>query len=390
MMDETLLQFCTTERQKEIIQAVINADGSCINASKDLDVDRRWVFNTVAKVKKRAEKQGWSPENDMYKTVPNSYKAKGVSTLYDQDGNVKVQWVKSQLTEEDKLEALKNALEDIVELSAGLAPKPQPKRRRISKDELACYLIGDAHLGMYAWHEETGQDFDCEIASRDLKYAFDRLVENAPDSDTCLIVNLGDFFHFDNHEKKTTKGGNVLDGDTRLERVFRIGVSIMNYFVLRALEKHNKVICRNVRGNHDDILSMALKYQMQAYWKKEKRVEIEMSPAPCWTYEFGKVALLITHGHAPKPNKLPEIFSGVYPELWGKTKHRYALHGHFHSKMSFSTPGCIVEGFTNLAPNDYWHVSEGYHSPQEMTMCVYHKDKGEIRRSIERPAIKDY
>ena len=164
----------------------------------------------------------------------------------------------------------------------------------------------------------------------------------------------------------------------------------MNYCVLKALEKHNKVICKNVRGNHDDIMSMALKYQMEAFWKKEKRVEIEMSPAPCWTYEFGKVALLITHGHAPKPNRLPEIFAGAYAELWGRAKHRYALHGHFHSKMSFSTPGCIVEGFTNLAPNDAWHTEQGYLSPQEMTMCVYHKDKGEIRRSIERPAIEEY
>ena len=66
MMDETLLQFCTTDRQKEIIQAVIDADGSCTHASRNLNVDKRWVFSTVAKIKKRAEKRGWSPENDMY------------------------------------------------------------------------------------------------------------------------------------------------------------------------------------------------------------------------------------------------------------------------------------------------------------------------------------
>ena len=389
MIDETLLQFCTTDRQREIIQAVID-EGGVTYAARKIGIAKRWAFTTVAKVKKRAAAQGWSPQNDMYRTVPDNFVVKGTSTLYDDSGNVKVQWVKSKLTEESVLEAMTNALQDMAEISEGLAPKPLPKKRRISKDELACYLIGDAHLGMYAWHEETGQDFDCEIASRDLKYAFDRLVDNAPDSDTCLIVNLGDFFHFDNHDKKTTRGGHVLDGDTRLERVFRIGVSIMNYFVLKALEKHNKVICRNVRGNHDDIMSMALKYQMQAYWKNEKRVEIEMSPAPCWTYEFGKVALLITHGHSPKPNRLPEIFAGAYAELWGRTKHRYALHGHFHNKMSFTTPGCSVEGFTNLAPNDAWHTEQGYLSPQEMTMCVYHKEKGEIRRSIERPTVKDY
>ena len=176
MIDETLFEFCITDRQKEILQAVID-EGGVTKGAKKIGVDKRWVFTTIAKIKKRASTKGWSPENDMYKTVPDGYVAKGVSTLYDDSGNVKVQWVKSQLTQEDKLEAMTNALQDIVEISAGLSPKPQPKRRRISKDELATYLIGDAHLGMYAWKEETGQDFDCEIASRDLKYAFDRLVE---------------------------------------------------------------------------------------------------------------------------------------------------------------------------------------------------------------------
>ena len=54
--------------------------------------------------------------------------------------------------------------------------------------------------------------------------------------------------------------------------------------------------------------------------------------------------------------------------------------------MTHDSAGIRVEGFSNLAPNDAWHNEQGYLSPQEMTMIVYHKDRGEIRRSIERPA----
>jgi hypothetical protein len=385
MIDESLLEFCTTERQKQHVKAKIE-HRTAMQAAESLGITKRSLQKSLQQIKINAAKRGWSPQHDMHHSVPDGFVAKGVSTLYDDEGNVKVQWVKSALTQQDKLDAMTKAIEEMALNNAGLAPKVSKPRKRLAQDELACYLIGDAHMGMYAWGDETGNDFDCEIASRDLKYAFDRLVQNAPDSDTALILNLGDFFHFDNQEQTTRASGHSLDGDTRLERVFAIGITVMNYMVKRALEKHKKVICRNVRGNHDDIMSMALKFQMEAYWKNEKRVTIEMSPAPCWIYEFGKVGLLITHGHAPKPNKLPEVFAGMHPELWGRTKHRYALHGHFHSKMTHDSAGIRVEGFSNLAPNDAWHNEQGYLSPQEMTMVVYHKERGEIRRSIERPA----
>lgn len=383
---EDLLEFCETDRQREIISMVIACGGNKTKAARELGIDLRNVQKCCQKVSGLAAKRGWSPNHDMSQSVPSGYVAKGVSTLYDDEGNVKIQWVKSALTQEDKLEAMTNALENIADITAGLAPKVAKPRKRLAKDELATYLIGDAHMGMYADANISGHDFDCEIASRDLKYAFDRLVQNAPDSETCLLLNLGDFFHFDNYEGVTARANNALDCDTRLERVFGIGVSVMNYMVMRALEKHKTVVCRNVRGNHDDLLSMALKHQMEAFWKDEKRVKIEMSPAPCWTYEFGKVGLLVTHGHSPKPNKLPEVFAGVHSKLWGRTEYRYVLHGHFHSKMTHDSAGVRVEGFCNLAPNDAWHNEQGYCSPQEMTMVVYHKDRGEIRRSIERPA----
>lgn len=381
-----LLKYAKSSSQKKALQVLMKTK-SQREACRVLDVDIRSLERMLERIRKQAARQGWSPDHDMIHDLPEGFIAKGVSTLYDDEGKVRIQWVKSAIAEQDKMDAIAKAIEASVDYCSGKSPKVKAPKKRVAADELAAYFIGDAHMGMYADKDETGQDFDCKIASRDLRYAFDRLVENAPDSETALVVNLGDFFHFDNHEMTTRASGHSLDGDTRLEKVFGIGVEVMNYMVERALEKHRKVICRNVRGNHDDILSMALKFQMQAFWKNNKRVTIEMSPSPHWLFEFGKVGFLITHGDKTKPGKIPEVFAGMYGELWGRTKHRYGIHGHFHSKMSFDSPGIRVEGFTNLASNDAWHNEMGYYSPQEMTMVVYHKERGEIRRSIERPAI---
>jgi hypothetical protein len=147
-----------------------------------------------------------------------------------------------------------------------------------------------------------------------------------------------------------------------------------------ALQKHKKVIVRNIIGNHDEELAMALKFQMHAYWRNEKRVTIEMSPSDTWFFEFGKVMLMATHGHNMPPVKMIPYMSAREPEMWGRTLCRRALHGHFHSKSVIECLGGKVEGFSNLAPNDAWHASKGYLSELECVLIEYHKCGKEIGR----------
>jgi len=69
-------------------------------------------------------------------------------------------------------------------------------------------------------------------------------------------------------------------------------------------------------------------------------------------------------------------------QLWSESKHRYWLHGHFHSKKVEEVMGCTIEGFRNLAPNDAWHQGAGYRSGRDLNAITYHKDYGEISRSV--------
>lgn len=131
MIDESLLEFCETERQKEILLARINSSNNKEAAAK-VGIGVRNLQFALSRIRKNAAKQGYSPDHDMHHSVPEGFVAKGVSTLYDDEGNVKVQWVKSNLQQQDQLEQIKNALDEFLEHQKNKSPfiaKPKKKLR---------------------------------------------------------------------------------------------------------------------------------------------------------------------------------------------------------------------------------------------------------------------
>jgi hypothetical protein len=384
MISESLLEYCQSEAQKRSVQARIDTK-TAQEAADLLGISLRNIHQNIANVKKNAAKRGWSPEHDMIRTVPEGFVAKGVSTLYGDDGQVKIQWVKSALGQEEQTAAIKRALDEFLKDHEKKSP-PVPKPKKKKKDqELAVINIGDAHFGMYADKGVSGEDYDCQIAADRHKDVFMRLMNNAPDCETLIINQLGDYFHSDTYTSTTTKGTPV-DTDGRLENIVLVGLEVMSFMVEESLKRFNKVIVRHCKGNHDAVLTQLIRCQQQAYWRNNKRVSIEMSPTATWVHQHGKTAFMTTHGDTLKHAKMAEFFAGRYPEVWGASEHRYCWHGHIHSKkISAETYGqTITESFAGLPPSDAWHDASGYVSGQSMCLIVLDKDKGEVRRSTER------
>lgn len=324
-----------------------------------------------------AARQGFSPEHDMVHTVPAPFVVKGTSTLY-KDGVAKLQWVKTKLDERQVEVAIRDFIQGLVEDARGLSPViAQPTF--VDKDLLVVYPMGDPHLGMYSWSDETGDNFDLGIAERLLCAAVDRLVDSAPPSETALIAELGDFFHSDN-DRNQTKSGHALDVDTRWAKVMQIGLRTMVYCIKKALTKHEKVIVRIVKGNHDGHSSFALALALDAYFSNNDRVKIDLSPAAHWYYRFGQVLIGITHGDTSKMSDLPAVMADDRSEDWGLTKFRYWYQGHIHHQDTKEYRGVVVEAFRTLAAKDAWHAAQGYRSGRDMRCIVHHKDYGEIER----------
>lgn len=361
--------------------------GTLRAVAEHFGVRHQSVGGSLRSAVKRAAKRGWAPSNDLTEPVPEGFSAEH-STLYrsvrDDDGNeirkdVVLQWVKSKLVKEALLELAVEAIKEAFEGPLHRVEKIDTPK--VSTDDLlAVYPMGDPHLGMYAWAEEAGDDFDVVIAERELTLAMERLVESAPACRTALIANLGDFFHSDTLDNKTRRSGHTLDVDTRWTKVLRVGVRAMRSCIEHALRKHEKVHVINEIGNHDDQTAQVLTLALEMAYENNPRITFDSGPGRFHYFRFHDVLIGVHHGDGAKPNQLGGIMATDRPLDWGATKFRYWLTGHIHTHNTFELPGCHVESFRTLAPKDAWTASKGYRSGRDMYCLVIHKNYGEIER----------
>ena len=145
----------TTDDQ---IIAAVREHGSNRKAALALGLNIRTVERRIQQMRFR----GYAPAHDMTRTVPDGYVVKGTSTLYREDGSIAGQWVKSTLDGERRQVLMREAFE------AAAKDLPPLKARKAtgkwSPDVLAAYVLGDPHVGMRAWAEECGADWDLAIA----------------------------------------------------------------------------------------------------------------------------------------------------------------------------------------------------------------------------------
>jgi hypothetical protein len=377
-VDPRLYDFCT-ERQREYLEAW-NEHGSAGKAAKATGWQKGLILRAHQIAKKKAALHGYCPDHDMHRPAAPGFHVKGTSTLYDKDGHMAAQWVKTQRSDELALEALQEFVRHLAEDVRGASPKIDAPQFADS-DLLAAYPMGDPHFGMYAWGEEAGEDFNLEEAERVTCDAVDRLVATAPPAETGLLLNLGDFFHADNSSNRTPQSGHVLDVDTRHAKVMQVGLRALVYCIKRLLQKHRKVIVRNNPGNHDPNSAFMLALCLSHYFENEPRVTVDMSPSQYWYYRFGKVLIASHHGDGAKMADLPLILATDRAEDWGATLFRYFLVGHIHHKHTKEFPGVTVEAFRTLAARDAWHSGMGYRSGRDMHCIVFHRLFGEIQRS---------
>ena len=378
MSEYAKLREWATVRQLEYIEA-IEKHGSMRKAAAALGVAKNSINQSMVFLKRKAARSGYSPRHDMTKTVPDGFRVKGVSTYYDQEGKARGQWVKSTEDQQRQEELMRAAVAALSEEVRGMAPLSAAPPRCM-ESLLAVYPLGDPHFGMYSWAKETGGDFDLTEARRVTMGAVDRLVQAAAPAHTAIILPLGDVFHANDQTNQTPAHKHQLDVDSRFVHVLQVGIETFRHCILRALEKHAKVIVRFVAGNHDPQSVWALAFTIAAYFDNEPRVEVDLSPARHWFYRFGNVLLGATHGDQSKAEQLLGVMACDRAEDWGQTKHRYWLCGHVHQSGLKEFPGVTVETFRTLAASDAYAAGHGYRAGRDMRCIIMHRQHGEIER----------
>lgn len=331
--------------------------------------------------------RGWSPEHNLTHPTAPGQKLRGQSALYRRgEAEPILEWVKSK-EDPDRIRAI---IDECVAAAQDDLPKIKAPRAPRSTDDalLAAYPIGDAHIGMRAWDEECGENWDLAIAERVQCQAMADLVTRAPAAKSAVIVNLGDWFHYDNIEAVTSRSGNVLDVDGRYAKMIRVGIKVMRTCIEQALAKHGNVTVVNVIGNHDDTGAIWLSQALAHMYGGNARVRISTNPSAFTYFQHGKCLVGAHHGHTTKPAQLPGIMAADQPDMWGATRHRYWWLGHVHHQRVFEFPGCFVESFNTLAAKDAYAANHGYRAARNMKCIVLHDELGEVERHTVVPRVE--
>jgi hypothetical protein len=382
-IDENLKQFAT-EIQAEYIDAAIKY-GSFRKAARQLNVNHKTIHRAVIAVTKKAQIQGYSPDHDFTRPVPDMFMAKGVSTYYNKDGKPTAQWVKASINDEKRFEAMKAAVEALCDEVPRVEPIKAPK---INDSALATvYTLTDSHVGMLAWHREAGEDWDLEIAERVLTGCFQAMVDASPAAATGVVNQLGDFLHSDGLSPVTPTSGHILDQDGRFSKVVEVAVRILRSVVSMALAKHNKVIVIMAEGNHDMASSVWLRVLFKTLFENEPRVTVIDTPLPYYCIQHGKTMLGFHHGHLKKNDQLPILFASQFPKVWGETVKRYCHTGHRHHTEEKEHSGITVIQHPTLAARDAYAARGGWVAERQVTSITYHMDYGQVARHTVTPEM---
>ena len=365
----------------EIQQAILD-HGTQVAAAKALGIGERTIRRRVASLRKR----GFCPEGgeNWERSVPEGFLVSGKSELR-KNGEVILEWTKSS---QDKSYFLK-ALAEIKRSFSEELPRcpPTPSISVDDKDNLSLYILSDFHLGMLSWCEETGADWDLEIATETLMRWIRCAVETSPPAHTGIFCNLGDFLHIDNLVPATPTSGNILDADTRFQKLVHSCIQIMRYCIAVMLEKHEHVHIINAEGNHDQASSIWLREVMAVFYENEPRITVEKSPDPYYAYEWGDTSLFFHHGHKCRFNNIDRAFAAKFRQMWGRTQYSYANVGHLHHKKALESQLMEVTQWNTLAAPDAYASRGAWLSKRLAGVQTFHKKYGLTDTKIISPKM---
>lgn len=236
--------------------------------------------------------------------------------------------------------------------------------------------LTDLHFGMLAWSAETGTDYNLEIASRKFKEILDDILEKTKffTFQKIYFIFCHDFFHCNNQEKTTNKGTRV-DTDGGMFKIFDRGLNLL----VEALERLRKLAPVEtvwLHSNHSADTSYYAVRCLDAYFRNDDRVIVDVTPSPRKYRAFGKCLLGMAHGDN-EGKRASNIMQVEVPRLYGEAKFRCLHLGHQHHEKVEDINGVVVRYLPSPVPADNWHTQLGFiGSQKKIQSFVWDPERG--------------
>ena len=369
-----------TERQEEIYKLYYEFNCNVTKLSKHLNISVKAIESTLY----RAARKGKFISPDQSSPVaPVGWSSKFKTVQYKGSGEIIQTWDRISPMEQS-IEAFLNSInERVTPLETIIEP---PDQKDVQKDIAFVWPCVDMHVGLAAWKPETlDKNFNLKISKKLEEVATKEMLKKLGYVDHIHLAFLGDSTHTDNKSNMTPTGNNTLDVDSRYTKIIWTCRDIICNKIERSLEHANTVSVDIVQGNHDPNTAVCMLTIVDAYYRNEPRVNVNVSPAKFKFFTWGESIVMGCHGDEAKPARLAAFLMDYVIQNEIKVKELYIFKGHIHHKKSESIPGIdecdggvIVETFPTLTAKDGWTAGKAYSSRRSTKGKLFHKKYGLI------------
>jgi len=275
-------------------------------------------------------------------------------------------------------------------------------RTKYSNPVLLCISPADIHFGKLAIKQETGNEYDLEIAAKRMLNGVLGLLNYAQDFniEKIIIVGGNDILHTDTILNTTTRGTHQdVDGKfyQAYNAAFETYVKVIN--MLLEIADIHYVHCMS---NHDYLSGFYFSKCLEAYYNNCKNISFNTTVNPRKYVHYGINLLGFSHGDTAKDSDLINLMKIEAKSSWSKCKFGYWYLGHLHHQIrknynktiskEFNDVTIIkdsnnvikdsvtVEYIKSLSGTDAWHNSMGYKSTPAIEGFLHCPKNGQIAR----------
>ncbi len=291
---------------------------------------------------------------------------------------------------EERIQSISQSVANGIQAAA--AAKPITAHRPSGSGLLFELSLPDLHIGKYAAKDETGEQYNVEIATKLARDATDALLTRAAaDKPERILLVIGNDFYNVDSEARTTFNGTPQDEELRLHETFVAGKGVSAYQIRRCLEVAKTDVVF-ISGNHDKTRLWQLSQVMEAQFGNTPGLTFDSGPALRKYYVWGKVLLSFTHGNI-KHERLPMLMANDQPQAWANSVFREVQLGHFHARrlkvldLDLDAASVRIRIQPSLCAKDAWHAANGYHSRRAAEGYLYHRDFGPVSEYFYTPGM---
>ena len=242
--------------------------------------------------------------------------------------------------------------------------------------------LPDLHVGLLAWVQETGADYDIHIARDAFMTCMSDIVlrcKGRTFKRICLVT-LGDLLHTDNDAQTTTKG-TPQQADGRMAKIFNNALDMLidGLDILGAIAPVDVVY---LQGNHDRDSGFMLIKALEMAYRKDDNFSFDTLPNPQKYRLIGCNLIGWTHGDMIHKNMGGWLQDRARKE-YGQSRFAEVHAGHLHStsrieyKTTYQDGGVVVRHLPTISNASAWEHQQGYPAGGKTMMSfVWSHDNG--------------